>query len=833
MRRQDLPTEADLNEKIKWFWDSRAAVAEFTNWRAWSAEWIKKARLGLDNGALFMPVFGLHENQLINCRWRKWKKEDMAARGPKKWGPRGRRPSLYPLWLIDQQKPLVIVEGEMDAGALHSIGVNAITYMGGAKTLSCDAFRPVLPKPGPGSCVILCVDQDREGRKAEQRLRRELYDYGIEEIQLVEVPEPSKDIEEHLRRFMEEDRPKAWQELLKKATVYGGEKCIGNGVYIHDGALVDEDGNELAPWTGCVVLTGKARYGTSEGASTYVFELTYKGTQKTKRVHYEVGTSFRDAILGQCGPAWAISKKVEDLIFTSICVATGELAKHQDNGFIFGFEQRDRATFWAPGTSFRLDGPFDTDDEIRMEPTVNAMRNLALFKPEPDLVSSGVELVLRYLYKSHKPNVMGLMIASALAAPVRRLFFSNDQSFNVLIYGHTGCGKTSRAREVANLYSGLITDDQQLPSWRSSPKYVEELMTKVGDSWLLVDEFRPHAMSMGSRKEAISILQGIAQGGGRHTMSSDRRMIASGESNCVLACTMESLPSDDDSMLARSVLIPVPTIEILAPEWKTPHDKVIKNRDFLPYALSGWVQWMFCSPKEGEPGSGVTCERAIQWANQVCSEIIGLYRADWMRIPNSPRVFQRAVMLTSIWKMFLDFAVSPNVAAIDAGYHQALVDEWLTEVLFTYFKNSFCEIDAAGAVEDFFSALESAVESGEVAFHYRNGPRSKADAGKIFPSWARIGAPVVGELIPSWDKVEQEAVVGDNQRYVIRLKSSVAAALQTRLKSRMTWKDVTQQLRTNKLMTEGSVTTAAMNRVFLLSKRGGMRLLPVLLGTLE
>ena len=201
IRKKDLPTDQQVINSVGFFWSDKEAIHEFTKRRAWSKEWCERAHIGLDMGKLFIPVFGTEDNQLINCRWRKWG-EDKKGKGPQVYGPSGRKPSLYPLNLIDLDKELIIVEGEMDVGALQSIEGNAVTYMGGAQSLALDVFRKILPKPGPESGIILCLDRDKEGRKAEHRLRNQLFTYGIASIRIVEVPHPAKDIEEHLRNYL-------------------------------------------------------------------------------------------------------------------------------------------------------------------------------------------------------------------------------------------------------------------------------------------------------------------------------------------------------------------------------------------------------------------------------------------------------------------------------------------------------------------------------------------------------------------------------------------------------------------------------------------------------
>lgn len=829
-KKRELPTEAWLKRAEEFFWADSRAQHDLMQVRAWSEAWCRNARVGLDMGKLVLPIMGISQNQLLNVRWRRWDQADMS-KGPKTYGVAGRKPTLYPLWAVDRSRELIIVEGEMDVGALRSIGENAVTHLGGAKALDIEVFREILPKPSDATSIILCLDRDRPGRAAERLLRNQLWDYGFKEVKLIIAPHPYKDIEEYLRTFLAGDRPGAWRDLCAEATLFTGEVVLGDGIYVSDGRIVDEEGEELAPWTAKVLSHGRQRYQHNDSSSSYIFELTYKETHEEKKVVYEVGDSFRDAILAQCGPQWAILKRHEDKLFTAICKATGPSALQQDRGFIFGFEQRNRSVFWSPGFSFRKKGPFETKEEIAMEGDINVLKNLKLPYPDPDTVPLGMDLVLNHLFESHHPDVMGLMITSAFAAPIRRLVFPNDQSFNILIYGSSGCGKTSRAREVMNLFSGLITDDQQIASWRSSPKFIEEIMTRVGDSWMLVDEFRPQAMSLSARKEAIAILQGVAQGGGRQTLTADRALKGSGEGNCLLACTMEFLPTEDDSMLARSVLIPVPQIPVLAERWKVPHDKVMRNRDFLPYAMSGWIKWMFCNPEAGQVNAGRVMEDAVRWAEDLCREVVALVRGDWVNIPNSPRIFQRSVMLTAVWKGLLEFAVSPEIQAINVGRYEALIDQWSTEVLYSYFRTAFLEVDASGPVENFMSGLVAAIEAGDAVFHYRNGPKSKADQNNIYPKWAKTTAPVVGEIIPAWEGVMSESTKADEDHYVVRLKSSVTKCIGRNHGRQVQWREVKSQLEAYKILMPESVSTSMLNRAHITTRRGSQRLVPVIMGT--
>lgn len=794
-------------------------LTHWTHVRAWSLKFIRSAGIGQLGGRMMIPIY-TDDGQLVNVRTKPWKQVHLDA-SEKCKGIAGRRTALWPLMLLDRNTEVVITEGEPDAGALQSIGVNAITHTGGASSMKWKNFESIL-HTGEKTKVTICLDRDKAGIKAMQTLRRQCLEAGVALVRVIKLPDTVKDIEELLRSFEPDQRKIEWGKLYSEAKVYTASDDLGSGMWENGGRIVDGEGEEIAPWTARIVETGRQRFGQAEDMGrSFLVCLTHR-TGKTCMVQLTTSDSFWRSVMDAGGPEWSFQRRYEDKLFHAICRASAGEAEKIDSGYIFGYENDDLTTFWTPNAVFGPNEIYPAEREIRMHAPNRILNLLSLPFPESAKCGVALKLVMEDLYQSHQPQVMGPMIASAFAAPVRRLLMPSEQTFAVMIYGRSGCGKTSRAREVQNLFSGHLIDDQMLESWKSTPKSIQQMCSYAGDSWLLIDELRLFAMPGNVRREVLGILQGIAQGAGRMSLTYQRNFRSPPEARCVLACTMEELPFDDESQLARSVMIHVPAIDLLDPIYRTPHDRVRKHCSLLPFAMAAWVRWLVTAPDETTLGPGMLDEKLKNQADEICRKLLDDLTPAWRGTPNAPRLFQRGVLLTTIWLLLLELCRTPQYAALNEGKCQDLVNEWIGTILPHYFQTSFANLAGAGPSELFLVALDSALQSGDAYFATReqNGEIVTTDG---YPSWRAPNAKIIGLVVKVSPGTSGSVMIRGQNCKVILNSASVHLAKTRGVET--SWMDVKQILANASLTAKAKSARLSNYRGLWLSKKGIERLL--------
>ncbi len=91
---------------------------------------------------------------------------------------------------------IFVTEGEFDALSLESLGYHAVALGGASNVL---AFADLLRDDRDGSrTYYICLDNDRAGREAGQKLTDRLYQYGLSHYHSVNLAFPYKDINDAL-----------------------------------------------------------------------------------------------------------------------------------------------------------------------------------------------------------------------------------------------------------------------------------------------------------------------------------------------------------------------------------------------------------------------------------------------------------------------------------------------------------------------------------------------------------------------------------------------------------------------------------------------------------
>tara|TARA_R110000737_G_C14583747_1_gene486181 strand:+ start:505 stop:1239 length:735 start_codon:yes stop_codon:yes gene_type:complete len=134
---------------------------KFTKGINWNIDIVRRLFVGWDNGFIFPYLNG--DGDLVNIKWHKKKQIKGHA-----------QTFIYPYWhMMEKYKssqPLYVVEGEKDCIALISEGKQVITFNNGANSNVPKVLVDTIKKRF--SDVILMLDPDEAGRKAEDKLMR-------------------------------------------------------------------------------------------------------------------------------------------------------------------------------------------------------------------------------------------------------------------------------------------------------------------------------------------------------------------------------------------------------------------------------------------------------------------------------------------------------------------------------------------------------------------------------------------------------------------------------------------------------------------------------------
>lgn len=203
-----LPTEEDL---ARWR-DRLLAEDRLLEWlyarRGWLRSTVEGLGLGFDGERIVFPVRDADGALLNVSRYAPGDRRD----GPKMLAASGHRRGLFPAPESVEGEPIWVLEGEPDAVSAHELGIPATAVPGVKK------WDPSWATRFGGRGVAVCMDCDREGREAAQRIARELAEYATR-VKVIDL-DPSRndgyDLTDLLREAGE-DRSSARRALLEMA----------------------------------------------------------------------------------------------------------------------------------------------------------------------------------------------------------------------------------------------------------------------------------------------------------------------------------------------------------------------------------------------------------------------------------------------------------------------------------------------------------------------------------------------------------------------------------------------------------------------------------------
>ena len=124
---------------------------------------------------------------------------------------------IFNATVLNSNKPIFIVEGEIDALSVISCGAEAVALGGVSNTTK---FLSIFKETSPVSPLILSLDNDDEGKKASAKIQEGLLQMNIP-FTVYSINLDYKDPNEALLK-----ERKAFEEAIKKAIIESDKECI-------------------------------------------------------------------------------------------------------------------------------------------------------------------------------------------------------------------------------------------------------------------------------------------------------------------------------------------------------------------------------------------------------------------------------------------------------------------------------------------------------------------------------------------------------------------------------------------------------------------------------
>ena len=745
----DLPTEELLRRWQAAVGDSEL-VADYLSKHAISYSTVQEYGLGWDGTALTLPVLN-RAGELVNV-----KKRNLKKAGSRWIGIRGRSGVMpYPAWRLPTEGCDVIVEGESDCLALRTLGVDAITTTGGSSSLNMENLGTTVRSDGQP--VYICTDNDKAGRTARARIKAEAAKLGIP-VGNIFVPGGYNDISSWLAATPANNRVSEWQRAVETAAV-GGDQLPVTTLHEVDGQLVSFERGDtvvtVAPFTGKCVETGLYRSPDGERVRCFVFELTHMdGSELTIR-HIE-GTKFLPNLMAarNAGPKWSLPTRWVEDVRHHLCMRSHDV-EQIDQGWVFGYDE-DFDTFWSK-SAIISESRIAENTEIRMYAPGKFADRFDLPVPGDSASLAGGRLIVDKLARAHYTKIMLPLIATGLAAPIRRRLFPDEPRWPTFVRGRTGCGKTTRCRPIQSMFGSFPSQDH-LVTFSATSKALEVLMTQIGDSVILLDDLKRDRMSYTAWRDNQRMIQDMPQGQGRMRASRTGELIALPEAHCLALITCEAMGIDDEALIARSLVVDYPEVDyqfFSGPEQDNWLD-VMDNLEVLPHAMATWIHHTMREMDQRKFSRLRThCSRQI---DEVLTKIPG-----WSTLPNSNRVSNRLGVLSAVWLWFCNAAVELEWATTSKA--QQLESDWLDACEWVA-RSTFHQLREVGGNLTAMDVLAGLLSSGKAVLRGRHGwLPATAIANATQVGWVEYRDPARPGK-GKWQKMEtiEGHKIGDGQR---------------------------------------------------------------------
>lgn len=619
-----LPTRHDLDA---WCEAARASrpFAEYWQRLGVGQALLEAGRIGLDGDDITVPAPDRHGKVVQLVR--------LPLSGGAATHDVSRPPVAYPAlwWHQKARQTVVVTDSVVDCLALWSIGVPALTSTGDRSTITHKLLQL-----SPQITVFLAPLRCDEGERWMVELSEQMLGQGFVDVRAV-ILDPGRSIGSELAAAPEANRRDLWKTIATKAPAFEivQPEQETRGVASSGNTLVRR-GRVVAPFIGRVVAQGESVYGGRPMVQVELLNQHGESLTVFHRTEVPFGSSLSKT--RGFGADWVAPRP--DLAWSWIA-ANSRSIQRRDFGWLLGFRGDDRSTWNSPDAVFTANGPAPQESIVMVPP--NPMVRQRIPYPNRERAAKAAEALIDMFLPSHEQVVTATLMATVAMATMRRRFCPDIQRFGVVLLGHSGSGKTSRARLAACML-GDFTYDSDLLTPETIHRILLQTLRAAGDGVVVVDDISKQDWTM-------DLL---------HTAPQSRT------DHSIIIGTADSTRRHTEASLGRTLHVPMgarPTMQRF-----TEADQFVacqKAASLFPDYTSSWLAWAMTDA--AKDAFEAARERAVTDATAA------LERRDphWRGMPQAPRLLDRLVAVSAFWNV-----MAPHLAETAGREAGPLLEMW-------------------------------------------------------------------------------------------------------------------------------------------------------------
>lgn len=318
-----------------------------------------------------------------------------------------------------------------------------------------------------------------------------------------------------------------------------------------------------------------------------------------------------------------------------------------------------------------------------------------------------LEAALITLYDFLNPRILVPFMMQILGGPLVSLGLNQNRSI-VHLLAKTGTYKTSLSRVLLSVFGQFVSNESSgMDTWAATPYSLQATMHRNADLPLLFDDYKTSVINYHERGRVLSMIQNYADGTVRTRMGKNQKEQSQLAPRCLLISTGEDVWEEQQSALARTIVLEMTEIDIEVP--KLTRVQNLARSGNLQVVGYEWLSYL-CRVGQDALRNFIASDRDPARARAGSTELAKQH----------PRIIDSvAGLLTieAIWTSFLKDR-APNWAP----YYIGLADEaWKMAIQ----RTAQLAEDAAGLApyERLQSAMIEAISSGTGCLH----PRTQSD----------------------------------------------------------------------------------------------------------
>jgi hypothetical protein len=261
--------------------------------------------------------------------------------------------------------------------------------------------------------------------------------------------------------------------------------------------------------------------------------------------------------------------------------------------------------------------------------------HLGLARLEPAELSRLKQHVVNCLLRCHDRRVTYSLLGAVALAPLHR-FVEGVGRPALWLTGLTGTGKSFVAKLFANFFGDFpVSAEGRTATWASTANYIQRQGYFFKDALYLVDDYKPEVIPP---HQVTRVLQNYADGTGRGRLKSDATTNVSRPIRGLLVSTGEDVPEHSASVVARSIVIPVPQTE----------KDLMRGRECLAECkrysgvMADFLRWLIAQQRPA-----VFVQRVAYWQERYYSDVVGQQ--------NDIRIASNFALLASAFEQFAEY----------------------------------------------------------------------------------------------------------------------------------------------------------------------------------